>query len=151
MSLTDDQLRAIGRISVGFNTLELATYLVVGKLMNRDLEIGRRMLAGERLVRMLDKAKMLSQYVTRDDPALQTRMNAWVDSANDVRRRRNLAFHSIWSEDDETGEVVAMSIRGEEPRPVSIRPTDLDQLADEINAVWVEGAHLIGAITDLYR
>lgn len=151
MPLTNDQLRAIGRISVAYNTLEIATHLIASKLLNRDLEIGLRALAGENLARMLDKVRYLSEYVARNDPELLARIKGWADRAGSVRQRRNDVFHSSWTEDEETGEMVALRLTSREPKTAQTQPTDLDQLAEDIDSVWVEGAKLVGAITGLYR
>lgn len=63
----DEQLRALGRISVAFNQLEYRMNVLVWGLISPNSNIGRIALEGENFDRMLGKLKNLAQEVLRED------------------------------------------------------------------------------------
>ena len=59
MPLNDDQLRAIGRITICLSYLERSMNVLVWRLVNPNLNIGRTVFEGENFDRMLRRAKDL--------------------------------------------------------------------------------------------
>jgi hypothetical protein len=63
MPLSDDQLRAIGRLTVAFGQLELSASLLLTVLVNSDNQnIGRVAFADAPFKRVLDTIQKLSLY-----------------------------------------------------------------------------------------
>lgn len=146
MPLNDDQLRAIGRISVQFNQLEYSMNALVWTLASPDLNIGRVAFAREPFDRMLRRAKRLSEEVSRHSRELGTRIQQWATRAGDLQERRNAVVHGVWYLDQPTGDMIALRIGREhliEPRTSA---TDLDQLADDIFEARKELAEILLAI-----
>src|SRR5215216_4066365 len=99
MPLNDDQLRAIGRISVLFNELEYSTHVIIGALVNSDPNIGYVAFEGESLHNMLDKARKLSRAVFQPGTERCIQIDQWADRADRVRKRRNDVLHALWAVD----------------------------------------------------
>jgi hypothetical protein len=68
MPLSDDQLRAIGRLTVAFGQLELSASLLLTVLVNSDNQnIGRVAFADAPFKRVLDTIQKLSLYTPRPE------------------------------------------------------------------------------------
>jgi hypothetical protein len=143
MPLDDNQLRAIGRISIRFNELEFLVNLFVWALVNSDLDIGRLAFADEPFTRMLNRVKILSEQAFRDNRELRNRIQQWTRQASDVQWRRNEVLHALWLKDEPTDKMVALRLTGKEPREAGTRANQLDQLADYIDSVRREASDLL--------
>jgi hypothetical protein len=147
MPLSDDQYRAIGRITVQFNYLEVSMNALVWALATPDLNIGRVAFAREPFDRMLRRAKRLGEEeVTRRNRELGTRIQQWATRARDLQERRNAVVHGVWYSTQPTGDMLTLRIGREhiiEPRTSA---TDLDQLADEILEARQELSEILLAI-----
>jgi hypothetical protein len=131
MSLSDDQLRAIGRLTVAFGQLELSASLLLTVLVNPDNQnIGRVAFADAPFKRVLDTIQRLSPYTLGWKPELQRRVKDWIDKARDVAWRRNEVLHAFWVHDQPSGQMVALTHRA--TRAASTRAADLDQLAMDV-------------------
>jgi hypothetical protein len=135
----DDQLRAIGRITLLFNDLEHSLNLLVWRLINPNINIGRIVFEGENFDRMLRRARDLSEEVAREDQELGDAIRRWTNRAGDVKRRRNDVLHAQWAIDQPSGEIRGLRmLGGKAPRDVDISATALDRLAIDIHHVAVE-------------
>jgi|Tabmets5t2r1_1033131.scaffolds.fasta_scaffold30190_2 hypothetical protein len=134
----DDQLRAIGRVTLLFNDLEHSMNLLVWRLINPDINIGRIVLEGEGFDRMLKRLTRLSQEVAREDLELRGTIRQWANRADNVRIRRNGVLHARWIFSLASGEMVAVRGLGKAPGEVDISAAALDRLANDIHHVAVE-------------
>jgi hypothetical protein len=140
----NDQLRAIGRVTLLFNDLEHSINLLVWRLINPDITIGRIVLEGEGFDRMLKRLGRLSQEVAREDLELTETIRQWARRADDVKIRRNRVLHARWLFSLASGEMVAVRGLGKAPgEEVDISAAALDRLANDIHHVTVE-LELIG-------
>jgi hypothetical protein len=146
MPLNDDQLRAIGRISVHSNELELSLNVLVWGLINPNINIGRIVLEGESYDRMLGRVKKLAQEVSRENPELGSRIQQWAGRVNDVKSRRNEVLHAQWTLDQPTGEMVGLTILRKEMREVDASVDKLNRLADDMVNVRDEVTEIIRAM-----
>jgi hypothetical protein len=139
MPATDDQLRAIGRITVSFNLLEFWVNVILwGFATPQSPVLAKLMFEGESFDRVLARVKKLSAHILHEEPALVKRMRDWIGTASDVQRRRNEVLHATWFLEGPTGEAVGMrSLRTNEPE-VASTAAELNRLADDIEAVMRE-------------
>jgi prefoldin subunit 5 len=134
MPLSDDQYRAIGRITVAFNSLESSMNFLLWLLINPNINIGRVVLAGENFDRVLDRVKRLSKAeVARENQALDERIQKWAETANDVKQRRNDVMHSEVFLDQPSLRMVGLTTLRRNMREVDLSASKLDRLADEIH------------------
>jgi hypothetical protein len=138
MPASDDQLRAIGRVTLLFNDLEHSMNLLVWRLINPDINIGRIVLEGESFDRILKRLTRLVQEVARDDLELRETIRQWANRADDVKIRRNAVLHTQWAFSQPSGEIVGIRVLGKAPGEVDISAAALDQLAIDIHHVAVE-------------
>jgi hypothetical protein len=139
MPVSDDQLRAIGRITVSFNTLEFFVNVFLwGFATPQSPPLGKVIFEGESFDRVLARVKKLSAHILREDPPSVKRMRDWTGRVSDVQRRRNEVLHANWVLEGPTGEVVGTrSLRKNEPE-VASTATELNRLADDIEAAIQE-------------
>jgi hypothetical protein len=132
----DDQLRALGRISVAFNQLEYRMNVLVWALISPNSNIGRIVLEGENFDRMLGKLKNLAQEVLREDQERLRRIEEWAKSASDAKRRRNELLHAQWGLYKDTGSLLGQTSLRKVVRLVG--SADLDRLVDDVDAALRE-------------
>jgi hypothetical protein len=131
--LSNDQLRAIGRISVNFNELEFALSVLLWALLNpSDIERGRRVFGGESFDRIRTKLESLSEHVFSNNAEMRTRISFLTKMAHEVQRRHNEVLHAIWLQEQPTGEMVPLRLGAKQTKQAGIRATELDALAGEI-------------------
>lgn len=148
MPLSNDQLRAIGRISAAINELELLMNVFAWALINRDdLEVGRRVLEGEQFNRVLDKLRRLAEHVLSDDPGLLTRVEDWADHAGEVQRRRSAVLHAVWILDEPTGKMVGW-VHRKDIKEINASAGRLNELANDIISVRQELMQVIDDMQD---
>jgi hypothetical protein len=145
--LSDDQLRAIGRITVLSAQLEYAANVLAWMLLRPNRgephilsqdeaqQIGRRAFAGDSFASIVTRIQRLSEYVLRNSPKTLAEVQQWTAKARDLQERRNELIHAWWSDFSESGEVTPVRLLGKgEPRVAKTQVTELDQFADEIEA-----------------
>ena len=125
MPPSDDQYRAIGRITVLSAQLEFTANLLAWGLItpNRELiqindvfQIGRRAFGGDNFASIVTKIQRLSEYVLRRSPQTLAEVQAWTAKARDLQERRNDIIHASWT-DTPTGETTPYRFLGRgEPR-----------------------------------
>ena len=143
MPPSDDQLRAIGRISVAINELDVLMNVFAWALINPDdLEIGRLALEKDQFSRVLEKLRRLAEHVLSDDPGLLTRVKQWADHAGQVQRRRSEVLHALWVLDQPTGTMVGWLNR-KEIQEIDASVGRLNGLADDITSVRQELMQII--------
>jgi hypothetical protein len=155
MPLSEDQYRAIGRITVLSAQLEFTANLLAWALINpnRELiqysdvyEIGHRAFGGDNFASLVKKIQRLSGYVLRRSPQTLAEVVAWATKARDLQERRNEIIHALWS-DPSTGEPTPYRLGRGEPRAARTRVDQLDQFADEIEAAIKEIAPALREIS----
>jgi hypothetical protein len=159
MPLSDDQYRAIGRITVLSAQLEYVANLLAWMLIypqsgqsyiisqGEAQQIGRRAFAGDSFASIIVKIQRLSEYVLRRSPQTLAEVQAWIAKARDLQERRNDIIHASWT-DIPTGETAPYRLLGRgEPRAARTPADQLDQFADEIDAVVKEIAPTLRAIS----
>jgi hypothetical protein len=131
MPLSDDQLRAIGRLTVSFGQLELSASTLLTVLINPDDQnIGRAAFEDAPFRRVLDTVQKLSPYALGPKPELYRQVKDWIDKARTLARRRNEVLHAFWVHDQPSGQMVALTRRAS--RTAATRAADLDQLAIDV-------------------
>ena len=129
MPPTDDQLRAIGWVTLLYNDLKHNINFLAWRLINPDINIGRAVLGKSNFDRMLSQIKRLSREVARKDQQLGDTIEQWAERARKVKERRNNVVHAQWLFDNPSGDVVAFS---NAPQEVDLSPAALEQLANDI-------------------
>jgi hypothetical protein len=82
MPLSNDQLRAIGRLTVAFGQLEFSASLLLTVLVNPDNQnIGRVAFADAPFKRVVDTIQRLSPYSLSQKPELQPQVKDWIDKS----------------------------------------------------------------------
>jgi hypothetical protein len=160
MPLSDDQYRAIGRITVLSAQLELAANLLAWMLIyphagqrwilshEEARQIGRRAFAGDSFASIIKKVPSISEYVLRNSPKTRAEVQQWTIKARNLQERRNEIIHAGWSDFTPTGETVAIRLLGRgEPRLARTPVSELDKLADDIDAAIKEIASTLQAIS----
>jgi hypothetical protein len=131
MPLTDDQLRAIGWITVAFGQLEFSASLLLRVLINpTNQDIGRVVFERAPFGRVLEMIDKLCPYTLADKPELYRQVKEWIPRAKGVAERRNEVLHALWAENQPSGEMVALTRRA--TKTARTRATDLDRLAIEV-------------------
>jgi hypothetical protein len=131
MPLSDDQLCAVGRVTVAFGQLELSASVLLTVLVNPDDQnIGRVAFEDAPFKRVLDTIQKLSPYALGPKPELHRQVKDWIDKAREVARRRNQVLHAFWVHDQPSGQMVALTHRA--TREAATRAADLDQLAVDV-------------------
>jgi hypothetical protein len=145
MPLSDDQLRAVGRISVSFNKLEYWLNVCLWVFVNPD-EPGQAQLGfeGESFDRVVTKVRRLSTSILREEPTWLDRMQRWTDRASDVQRRRNDVLHAMWDVEGPTGEAVGQRLLRRNAPEIASTSTELNRLADDIEDTLKEGMTVTG-------
>jgi hypothetical protein len=161
MPLSDDQYRAVGRITVLSAQLEYAANVLAWSLLkaphitphreivdlNELIQIGRRAFAGDSFSIVIAKVQRLSEYVLRNSPQTLATIQHWTAKARNLQERRNDLIHALWS-DAPTGEVAPYRLLGKgEPRAARTPVTELDKLADDIEAAIKEISPTLQAIS----
>jgi hypothetical protein len=152
MPLNDDQLRALGRISVMSAELDFSTNTLACVLVNQDLNIGRIVFDGEQSDRVLTKVRRLAEeIVARDNKELASRIQQWATKAKNAQQRRNEVLHAVWVKDQLTGQMIPIRMTRQHIPEAQTRATELDRLADELeSAVW-EASEIFSDIRDIRR
>lgn len=132
MPLSDDQLRAIGRMTVSFGRLEHSASSLLWLLVNENQNIGRVAFENERFWRVLDTIGRLCPYALGGNPELQRRIKEWIGKARAVAAQRNEVLHALWAENQPSGEMVALLLTRKNMPKAQTRAADLDQLAIEV-------------------
>jgi hypothetical protein len=131
MPLNDDQLRAIGRLTVSFGQLEYSASLLLTVLVNPDDQnIGRVAFEDAPFKRVLDTIQKLSPYALGPKRELHREVRDWISKAREVARHRNEVLHAFWAHDQPSGQMVALTHRAS--RTATTRAADLDQLAIDV-------------------
>jgi hypothetical protein len=158
--LSDDQYRAIGRITVLSAQLEFAANILAWRLIKppshsaehsfidqgETIEIGRRAFGGDSFASIVVRIQRLSEYVLRRSPQTLAEVQRWTAEARDLQERRNEIIHAFWTHVP-TGEAAPYRFLGKgEPKAVRTPVGELDQFADEIDAAVKEVAPTLRAI-----
>jgi hypothetical protein len=139
MPLNDEQYRAIGRITMTFNSLEVSMNVFLWRLINSNINIGRIVLGGENFDRVLERVKRLSTAeVARENQALDDRIQRWAKTANDVKQRRNEVMHSDVYVDQPSRTMVGLTTLRRGIRKIDLSVRELDRLADDIEGAIEE-------------
>jgi hypothetical protein len=151
MPVSDDQLRAIGRITVSFNQLEYWLNLCLWVFVNPEHPSAAKLaFEGEMFDRVLAKVKKLSAHLLRNDPTWLGRMRHWTKNVKDMKLRRNDVLHAMW-DDTLTGEAVGVRLLRSNESEIASSSAELNQLADDIEETLREGmivsGHLFLALT----
>ena len=110
-------------------------------------QIGRRAFAGDSFSSIIIKVQKLSEYVLRRSPQTLAEVQQWTAKARDLQERRNEIIHALWSELP-TGEAAPYRLlRKGEPRAARTPADELDQFADEMEAVVREITPTLQAIS----
>jgi hypothetical protein len=133
MPLNNDQLRALGRVTVQAAILEYYMHILVCALVNpSNINIGFLAFSKDQFGSMQDRAVRLSQEVARDNQQLGERIRQWAGKAKTLQDRRNELLHAIWVMDQPTGTMVAIRASRQHAPKAQTSVDELDSLADEI-------------------
>lgn len=144
MPLSDDQLRAIGRIAVQAAELEFTMNTLVWALVNpSNPNIGRLAFGNDQFERMQQRAVRLSEEVARHNQELADRIKQWARKAKTLQDRRNEILHAIWFRDQPSGTMVALRASRQHAPEAKTHVDDLDSLGDEIASAVREGSEIL--------
>jgi hypothetical protein len=161
MPLSDNQYRAIGRITVLSAQLEFTANALAWMLIKppahagehffmsqgEALEIGMRVFKGDSFASIITRIQRLSEYVLRRSPQTLAEVQRWVAKVRDLQERGNEIIHAYWHPIS-TGDIIPYRFLGKgEPREVRTPADQLDQFADEIEAAVKEIAPTLRAIS----
>jgi hypothetical protein len=140
MPVSDDQLRAIGRITVSFNKLEYWINVCLWVFVNAEHPIaGKLAFEGEQFDRVLTRVKKLSDHLLRNDPTWLGQMRDWTKKVNAVKLRRNSVLHAMWEDKDPAVEAVGVRLLRMDEAEIPSTSSELNQLADDIEDTLREG------------
>lgn len=156
MTVSDDQLRALGRITVAYGGVELTVSIVTG-LFVQNFAVGRVLLADMGVDTMLGKLAALAREIHGDDGGLRDDLLAFVGSARAAVERRNRVTHASWgqSPDASPGDPVSRSRYSAKKGELRFQSdiwtaADFDEIADALNEVTATGDQLVLRLIDAF-
>ena len=153
MSLTDEHFRALGRITVDFSTLEFVLAGLLAELIAPDRAIGQILASQLSFSKLVTAVGALFLHRASDGPDTQ-RLADILKRAAEAEFKRNTAIHSAYliTAGAPTDIVTRVKVKTKREKGLShdaqdMTPTDLNQIADEINSVVKDLARFIGDIS----
>jgi len=139
MPLSDDHLRAIGRIVVAFNYLEERAEFTLQVLMgDTPVDVWQALTVGEPFDRLIFRIGMLTR-LRLPYPDLLKELEAWMREAKKVQDDRNRIVHTGWVRFEDAEDDVAVSLKMTSKNPFgdlrNYSPRDIHAIADRIGEV----------------
>ncbi len=132
MTLSDDFLRALGRISANFQALEASIAFLTWSLINADQTIGQIITSQVSFNRLCDLLSSLFRYRVKEQ-ALLEKLEEILRKASEAEQRRNTVIHSVWMTDDVSGEPFRLKITSKRKKGLDIHTENID--AAELNKI----------------
>ncbi len=137
MPISDDHLRALGRVVVNFQSLESYISFWVLRFIGPDQAIGQMVTAQLPFGKLCVLARSLFDHkfgTTR----FEVRFTELLDRSLKLEEKRNQLFHSIWLTDDASGGVSRLKIslrlgKGLTRSSTPVTPQDINGLADDMS------------------
>jgi hypothetical protein len=145
--LTDDQLRAIGRIAVAFAAIEQIAYTLLDLFTGRDPRTPGAMESGESFTPVLRKLRDATQAAAGE--ALADEVGEWIDAAYRARDRRRRVMHWSWVSDnpwEPSPEIFKSWKERGQWRSERFTAEKLDGIAEQIDAVHSSGQDLLSPL-----
>lgn len=157
MSLNDEFLRALGRVTANFSALEFYMDFAIGGLVGHEQEIGQTVAAG---LSFKNKCSMLGSLfrlrvaaaARSDATSCLASLKRFLGRAQKLENRRNQIIHSAWlvGENDPPGvasrfKITSSQNSGLQHHSELIDVGVLNRFADELNAHTLQ---LIPLLTD---
>jgi hypothetical protein len=141
MPISDEHLKALGRITEQFASLEFVLDRYIRVLIGlEDLEIGEMVAAQLAFKRKVDLVGSIFGYRFSNDARVDE-LDAWLVKALNVEEKRNTIVHSTWA-GTEHGPHVALRMKKSVSRKNGLRelwqgmsPELIDEIAEEIQGV----------------
>lgn len=96
--ISDEQLRAIGRVTVNWCLLEYVVGRVVAEMLSITQKQGRILTQPLRIMQKLEVLQLLSELNAWPESE-RTELNKVVQTIDHARQKRNLIAHGLWVED----------------------------------------------------
>lgn len=136
MAISDEHLKALGRIAVNFQALEQFIALLVGRMISDDQTVGRMVTTLLPFGKLCDLAGALQRH-RRGNSSEQEEFMALLSMSRELEQERNAYFHSAWGNDSQSGDVVRIksnvrSRKGMHHDMVDTDAAKLNDLADRM-------------------
>ena len=118
-NFSDEFLKALGRVCVNFQALEMDIAWLVWILNNPDTTLGQIMTSQVSFKALLAVSSSLFRYRVTND-SLGERLAELLKRASDVEQRRNTLINSIWFADD-SGASSALSSKRDKSTALEFR------------------------------
>ncbi len=147
--MTEQHLRALGRVAVNFQALEMWITFWVIQLVGPDQKVGQMVTVQLPYGKLCVLASSLFNYRFVGTPfALE--FEALIKQSLKLEEQRNQLFHSAWMTDDASGEISRLKRTlklGKELayNSPAMNPDEIDELADKMNQVATELCQLLNA------
>jgi len=143
--LSDEYLRAIGRITVNFAVLERGISSCVESLISSDPKLGHIITAGLSFRSLLDLLSSLYKY-RNDNPNAITKLDKLIAQIARTGQKRDIITHSFWvidfpgdeREEKIRGKITAKRNKGLMFQVEKVSVEELNKIADEIAEVLYE-------------
>lgn len=149
--MTDDHLKALGRVAVNFQTMELFIATFVMGLIGPDQTIGQMVTVQLPFGKLCVLAGSLFQYKFKGT-TYATKFDELVRRGLELEAKRNQLFHSTWLTGGNPEEITRLKAslklgKGLEHSSPSVSPEEIHHLADEMGGVAENIGRLIGEMT----
>ncbi len=144
MGATDDQLRALGRLTTEFSFLELTVKQVILGLLHKDeRDSGMILTAHLSFARLCDAAAAIAHERMKNVPGAVDQLGSILKRVRTLATERNRLIHSIWVlSDDPSAGLSQIRITAKRKLDIQLEPQvppeDLNRTADEIYGAAVD-------------
>jgi hypothetical protein len=149
--MTDEHLKALGRVAVNFQALEEYISVWVTGLIGPDQAIGQMVTVQLPFGKLCILANSLFEYKFKGMP-FATKFEELIKHSLRLEEQRNQLFHSAWLTDDVSGETSRLKLslklgKGLAHTAPPITPQEIGRLADEMKQVATGLGQLISDMT----
>jgi len=140
--VSDDHLKAIGKVTVYFSLLEQVISTLIWDLINpHEQRLGRTITVKMLFRNKIELLRKLCRYRLKDErldefKELLTRCSA-------AATERNKIMHSLWGSDPKKGYVRRIEETAKRDDSTSMKPEDIEQIAVLIDQVYSEAINLV--------
>lgn len=149
--LDDEQLKAIGRVTVSYSILDFMARSLLARLVGGLEQIALTLVITEGFEWTLRKIDILKGFASRLD--VREAIQEWLSAVRDLKQRRNIVIHSLWvvaegQDKDEDSEKMLTRLRFTARKAplrfdlTEVSVDELNELADDIEHAAYVGAQI---------
>ena len=148
--IPDEILRALGRVVINFQYLDMRLSATAARLISNDPEVGNMAIFQLSFGKKCDLIESLFLHIFgKLDSAKQ--FQEIIKEIGLVEQERNKVFHSAWAIEKETGETFRVKAdlrkgKGLVVATPTVAAEDIDSLADEISRISIEFAKIVNTV-----